>query len=54
MIMSIAQIAEMLETQARLRAPENDEAGILLCLKDQLLHACDELENENLIGNFKP
>jgi hypothetical protein len=44
MIMSIEQIAELLRKQADLRAPENDEGGILQDLADQLETRVSELE----------
>lgn len=35
-IMSIAEITDLLRTQAALRAQENDEAGILLSAADEI------------------
>ena len=45
-IMSIAEIIEMLQTQARLRAPENDEAGVLLKTADAFARDMNALDEE--------
>jgi hypothetical protein len=43
-IKSIEEIVEFLREQARLRAPENDEGGILLQYADCIQHDVVQLE----------
>lgn len=43
--MSIEEIVALLREQARVRAPENDERGILMHYAFKIETAVDELEN---------
>ena len=53
-IMSIEEIASVLRDQARMRGPENDEAGILSDLADALETQCAQLDEADLIEALKP
>jgi len=48
-IMSIEEIGALLKQQAAMRAPENDEAGVLRGLADKLRRDVAALEAVNLI-----
>jgi hypothetical protein len=43
MIMSVAEIVRLMREQANLRSPENDDAGLLQDLADQLAREHREL-----------
>jgi hypothetical protein len=45
-ILSIQEILDFLAQQASLRAPENDEAGVLLRAKEFLIEELRDLDNQ--------